>query len=765
MNQELQEFAQQLALWTELIIENGRTPFRRVDLFPSIHTDQGVLCPPLIFWINRQSMMAGGLLMIPERDLDRELQRGRSCCNALGLKHFVTWESDRVRIWQIETDGIGEHFCFELGRPDNPDSFRYLLGDILEKLKLLAVIGLVPNPELSTHYLHNLFQTTLDLARPALTNAYRSLRAETSSEQGEDADKLAEEANRLLLLQLLALAWANQLPEAILPEKIERAIQISLPALPEPLRTHLSAEVTATPPELPHDAAVCFHHLLLRLRQLQWRATEERALVSIVLLITGWGTAEETSAEVQFNPQSLPLAPQVKLVLSDSPSFLAASSLLDFLLNQPQRALQCGSLFQFDYMGHTGLTASGTINSERQLTREERQQYSTLLRTSWPNRRFRIGSDKPLWYWELIHLLGLSRSQKQLRMVLPAAIIETQPDEPFWSLCQDNYTFQRVSSLEGALIELELTPGHDSADFIEVHIDGETRTCSAQTERVKLRNLLLLTLKLPATIYPLLEDKLTWLDDQEISAEEQHGLELFLHSQFARRIGGIINLDLLELKHTEQSQQLHAVPLPNRFLLKELTLAAKQLSQPTPAPDQLLADLLDAPAVATIAVPDQKSTTRSHAGSSADKSLREELLGQMYKIGVPNFPEQYLYFLDQPDTSIYQFTPPLQVRSELLGEFVLEDAEGKRLQIYGQELANALLLCAALGRTEVELPSDRQQLALLQKQYGKDLKKLHKQLSGLCHSRLQDPKAANKLSKKIWKQLGLPKPGLIYQLR
>ena len=71
MNQpELQQFAQQLATWTELIIENGRTPFRRVDLYPEIHTAQGILQPPLVFWINRQSMMAGGILLLPELNLE-----------------------------------------------------------------------------------------------------------------------------------------------------------------------------------------------------------------------------------------------------------------------------------------------------------------------------------------------------------------------------------------------------------------------------------------------------------------------------------------------------------------------------------------------------------------------------------------------------------------------------------------------------------------------------------------------------------------------
>jgi hypothetical protein len=104
----------------------------------------------------------------------------------------------------------------------------------------------------------------------------------------------------------------------------------------------------------------------------------------------------------------------------------------------------------------------------------------------------------------------------------------------------------------------------------------------------------------------------------------------------------------------------------------------------------------------------------------------------------------------------YQLTPPLSIKSELLGQIELEDGDGQLLQVYGEELSNALLLCSELGKSSVELPSDREHLALLQKQYWKDLKQLHKQLNSLCQSRLKSTKAAKKLAKKVWKKLKLP---------
>ncbi len=89
----LQLFATQLATWAEQIIENGRTPFRRVDLFHPLQTSTGTCTPPLIFWINRQSMIAGGLVFLPDNTTDLSFETEAAAATALGLRHFVTWET------------------------------------------------------------------------------------------------------------------------------------------------------------------------------------------------------------------------------------------------------------------------------------------------------------------------------------------------------------------------------------------------------------------------------------------------------------------------------------------------------------------------------------------------------------------------------------------------------------------------------------------------------------------------------------------------
>ena len=757
MNSPLQQFAEQLALWTELIIENGRTPFRRVDLFPAIHTDQGPLHPPLVFWINRQSMMAGGILLLPENKLEQELEQGRSCCQALGLKHFVTWESDQVRIWQLTGETIEQHQHFSLATSDHPDDFRHLLNEVLDALKLLAVIGHVDNDQLTPHYFHNLFQTTLDHALPALIDSYRRQRAEADDNNAEDADLLASEANRLLLLQLLTLDWKQLLPSAILPEKLERAIQLSLPLLNQPLQDVLTLPPTTNPPELPLETAVCFHHLLLRLRQLAWLQQKDRANTSLQLLIDGWqqNGMLESSAEILIYPPGPVLPPQTRLALSDSPALLAAASLRAELQQRQPVKLQTGNLFQLDLGEQKKRSLQAVLRSQQIPPRSERQQYATLLRTSWPNRRFRISADKPLWFWELIHLLGLAREQRHLTLVLPREILKSLTEEAFWEILSIGYRIEKITILPKQEIRLELLPEIDPDAKIEVQLATETRSCNGSLNLSRLRSRLLLALELPRNIFLLLDDKLLWPEQEALTQTEQKGLEIFLTTELCRILTGILGLN--PQLSTAPDAPLEDLPRPDQLVLRELARTVDNPEATEQNADQMLSELLLIPQLCSLDSTTAKPQRKQSGFKPSNKKLHDELTLQLQKIGIPNFPEQYLYFLEEPEMVSYQLAPPLTRISEMLGEIELEDATGQRLKVYGEELASALLLCAQLGKTEIDLPKDRNQLALLQQQYWKGLKQLRKQLNSLCHSHLQNPKDADKLAKKVWKTLNLPK--------
>ncbi len=769
MNQHLQQFAQQLAIWTEEIIEHGRIPFRRVDTYPEIDTEKGTIEPPLIFWINRQSMMAGGILLLPENNLEIELQRGRHLASALGLRNFVTWEANQARIWQIEKNEVSEQQSFPLSNPNHPETFRFLLVDILEALKLIAVLGAIPATDLSPYYFNNLFHTTLQQALPPLIEVYRSQRSKTDEHPTEDTgtDTDANEANRLLLLQVLSLLWYNKFPDAILPEKMDRAIELSLLTLPESVQIPLSRKATIVPPPLPLEAAVCFHHLLLRLRQLSWNQPTERAKASIRRLTESWYQnkleVKEPTA-IHLYPATPPLNASTKILLSSSPSFLAATALLADIAALPPRELLFGNLFQFDRDNLSNQPIVARLLNHRKIASFERREYTAKLRLSWPNRHLKVKTGQPFWHWELIHILGLCQPEQNLSLELPISLLKEPENILAWPLLCENYSFQLVKLLSNRNIQLDILRSKKSNEQFPLQREDEVREIAPSADLNRFRNQLLVALTLPKDIHRLLENELIWPDMSGIPDTHLLGWEIYSQSRLYKWLRTILSnaTDSTDsLNDTAEETICTHIPYPNPLLLNELITFEKRSS----AEDQLLsidhflADLLTCPALENIELPAATPPEKTgRSGADSEKKLRRTITQQLSTHGIPNFPEQYLYFLDQPEMCHYAITPPLVIKNSLLGEFELEDAKGQILAGYGEELKQALLFCSASGKTEIDLPSDRFQLEELLAHYQKDLKNLYKFLNDLCYSRVENSKSARKMVKKTWEKLNLPTP-------
>ena len=767
MNQHLQQFSQQLATWTQAIIEYGRTPFRRVDTYPRLDTEQGVLQPPLVFWINRQSMMAGGVLLLPDNNLTEELERGQSCASALGLRHFITWESDRVRIWHIDKDQIKELRSFPLSSPSQPDTFRYLLTEILDELKLLAVLGAIPTTELSPCYFNNLFQTTLQQTLPPLVKAYRGQRSEIEEYSTEDADHCANEANRLLILQIISILWFNKVPETILPEKLERTIEASLSTLPDPLREALLRQTTIKLPQLPLETAVCFHHLLLRLRQLSWGQPTERARQSIYHLVDSWYQDKASGnqpATIQIYPETLLLGQKTEVILSASPAFLAATALLADIATLGKYKLYFGNLFQFDQNTLPSQTIFGRLLNDAGIKNTERHEYSTRLRLSWPNRHLKIKTGQPFWVWELIHLLGLCQSGQKLSLELSIELLRDPENIIAWSLLCENFNFQQLWQQDNGNIQLTLSAEKEPGKPFLLKRADEIREIAPSSDSNRLREQILLALTLPADIYKLLGTELLWPGHEETPEQNLTGWKIYRQSLLYQLFANILQYEhvkTLSEENLSTRDQLVDIPYPEPLLLNELRQfkAGKTTTDQSSQIDHFLANLLNCPAVAEIkpsATAEIKKINRP--GNSQKKRFKETITLQLQSHGIPNFPEQYLYFLDQPKTHHYTIAPPLSVKSSLLGQFELEDRQGQIIAGYGEELEQTLLFCSATGKIEFELPNDRHQLEQVLHHYKKDLTILYQYLKTLCYRQVENSNSARRLIKDIWNKFNLPDP-------
>ena len=761
MNRHLQQFAQQLAIWSEAIIEHGRTPFRRVDTYPSIDTDQGMKSPPLVFWINRQSMMAGGILLLPENNLEAELKTGRSCATALGLRHFVTWEANQVRIWQVEKDKTVEQQSFPLSNPEQTETFRHLLVDILEALKLLAILGAIPANDLSPYYFNNLFQITLDQALPPLTEAYRSQRSEIDKNSTEDTDNCANEANRLLLLQVLSLLWFNKCPGAILPEKMERALQLSLFDLPESLQQTLALKTVIKSPSLPLETAVLFHHLLLRLQQLSWNQKNKTAKESIHHLAEYWfqcQSADVDPASTYLYPEAPILNPETRILLSNSPSLLATSALLTEISNLSPQKIFFGNLFELNRDSCPRELISGRLLNKSRIANLDRPKYTAKLRTAWPNRHLKIKGGEPFWRWELIHILGLCHDEKSLSLEVPVELISNPENQLSWSLLYENYSFQQMQLLENGNIKLRITRSKRTNGTFPVRIEEETREITPIGEQICFKSQLLLAINLPKAIYNLLGNELIWPAPDATVGEQLPGWELYIQSRLYKWMQSILPSRSSESEISVQPNE-SCIPYPEPLLLNELVgfERTNSTSNQSLTIDHFLAVLLSCPTLASIELPKVRRTPKVLTPElDSEKKLKETIEQQLSTHGIPNFPEQYLYFLDQPVMRHYTIAAPLAVKSNLLGEFELEDVQGQVISGYGEELKQILLICSELRKTEIDLPDDRHQLEQLLQHYLKDLEALHNYLNHLCFSQIKNSKAAHKVIKNTWEKLELP---------
>ena len=657
MTPHLEQFARQLKIWAQDIIDHGRTPFRRVDCLPAIVTVEGVAKPPLVLWINRQSMMAGGIILLPENNLVDELQLGKNCAEALGLSHFVTWETEQVRLWRSSNGTISEEKCFPLPGTDHPDFFRHLLRDLIDVLKIPAVTGAIAQNRLSPHYFHNLFNIAEELALPALTDSFRSQRAEESEEVAFDVDQRAVEANRLLLLQILTTLRFGLLPATLLPEDLGKVVATALQRAPEPFSTTLSYHWEGAPTTLPGETAVCYHHLLLRLQQLRWTTPAQRMQQSLRNLLALWypdSANEQTEdCEMFLYPYTPVAGTNLRAVLSDSPLLLASTAVARELAGLPQPAFFYSSLMSLTPENICRGSLVARLLSPIAVSRSDRSLFGAHLRISWPHRNFKILTDQPRWKWELIHLLGICQPQQDLRVECPMTLLEIAADDSLWALLSEYFHLREVIRGEHSLhLSLLRSPLHTEPTLIKT-AGGTCRELFLFAEPEQLQEQLLIALQLPDT-------------------EEN------------------------------------------------------------------------------------KTTPVGKAIMQASKNVKQQIIDQLHAHGIPNFPDQYLYFLDHPDMARYAITPPLRVTSRLLGQFDMVDGDGRTLRGYGEELEQALLTCALLGKSTIDLPRDRNQLAQLLARYRKDLDTLHQLLSDLSYRQMEKPQAARNLIRNIWKKLELP---------
>ncbi len=762
--EDLHLFTRQLALWAESAITRGRTPFRRVETFPPLMSAEGEVAPPLVLWINRDSFMAGGVLLLPPDGSEAAVASGRDCARALGLRHFATWDPARIVIWEDAPDEIRAHRTLALAQPRSPDAFRTALEQLLEEFKLLCVLGSVSPQELSAHYFANLARATLDAAFASLVESARIAQGEGRLAPSACPVEHARAKGALVLLRLLALLLHERLPPGVQPENLEKAMGFALEELPAPLSSLLlppQQEISLCP-----EASVRFHLLLRRLGQLRFGEDRPRAAQVLDIFLGCEGPrlgghpppapADDDAPVLLLN--AAPPADGASVAAEVAPlPLLALGALLRTLRGEPLPQIARETPFS---LAPTEIpsTILGTLSDRSLASAAQRQILHAHLRASWPNRRFPLPPHTPLWAWEFLHLLGLCPEEGEIALNLPGGWLCGDFAAILLAPLRESYTLTALHHTGGTVrLRLRRTP-LSAAKTRLGDASGETLVPWESLMEAPLP-LFALALAFPSLFAPLLQREPPAFQraDSAPWGRQQRSIVLFARTSLGRALWKICGAG--EPPPSESDLEAKAIrcgwPVPACETLDRLAAA----DTGTSARDAALAAALGLPHdfAAALAAPGSPASERA----ASPRSLARTIAATVFADGIPRFPEQYLYDHYRPQLQRFTFSSALQIEHDFFGEITLRDAEGHRITVQGQECARALELASSGGRTDVALPVDPHLTGAILERYLHDLRHLKQTLLRQTHLRAADARAADALAQRIWKSLPLPPWALI----
>ena len=767
-------FSRQLACWAEELLQRSRSPLRKVDRLPELLTGRGPLRPDLVFWVNRDSCMAGGVMLIPEVERDEVTVQGRNCALALGLRHFVVWGAKEITFWESRGESLSRYKSLAAPALGSDASvFRSTLTHVLDELKYLTVAGAIPHGELSSHYFANLCQVALTDSAAPLTETMRIARSEHSVDiawltpEGQALNKAL-----LTLVRIAALLYLDQLPDNVQPEGLERAMYFALDGLPTELRSALLP--AGNEPPLPPEVAVRFHHLLRRLTQLDGCRGRERLTVLLHLLLARH--AREMGLESFGTSPGPKTGPELWVNACDSngncrgtvevavPAALAFSALLRRLLEQPAASFQSSDVF--DLPGHPApLGVAAVLLNPAPVPGKERALLQAKLRLSWPTRRFTLPSALPRWGWELLHLLGLAAPQSSLQLRTPGGWLVAPFAQTLLDVVLAESVVSEIRKSGAGQLDLLLVKGSKADELILIDRGEEQRRVDHRVLREAPASLWALAIELSGELWRLIEEGLlhppaaeSWPRDLE------YGALLFAHSTIGRALWRVLGQGqaLPDPRRLPKVLATQRFPLPQRDVLLHLQRLATAADDSIPSPARIDTELkpwfevAPRPAVASASPPLPKSKPGPEAVHP--QALQEILQREVFADGLPVFPEHYLFAHFRPQLLEFSFTPPLLRCGEFFGQVTFEDQTGQRFNVPSAEMAQALELTAATGRQEAALPTEPHIMQDILSRYLQDLRTLHGALHRRVHALVADPRQAQKTVRKLWDDSGLPGP-------
>ncbi|TNF50519.1 MAG: hypothetical protein EP304_02295 [Deltaproteobacteria bacterium] len=761
----LQQFRQQLASWIEARLESQRLPFQRLELCPRTLTDQGHLGPDLVLWINRDSQLAGSMILLPDVVNAQVLGEGLSLANALGLGHFTTWAAREVSIWNVSSGEANLLDVFDLPPANSitPDDFQQTLDDLLERLKVVTVTSAPPTASYSEHYFANLCLRNLQELAPGLTISARLTAGRTADD--EWVEQAPREKAWLSLWRLLFLLQQKRLPPGLQPDRLEFAIHYALSDLVKDQHPWLAIQ-EAEPP-LPDDDAVRLHHLAGRLRQLGWPHNDQHAEEMVGLLINEaahrfglnapqlpWST---DSATLRVNCHRPPSAEPCSLV---APRSYLAGWAFKRSLNEQIETYSYAEDLQSLSTGQNLTNSLAILKGEHSLDRKERESQLMLLRQVW-SRRFELPRKTPKWVWDALYLVGLA--SKEISLALPKEWHHAPGVEVFWAVLLERYQLAEVAMIETGEQGFLFTQCPQTISCVKVHRNNRVFELPFGLTSTVMPGTTQIWLMADESVVELLCSKKIggvspdWADETEPLA---WGVYLFLQTQLGKYLWHLCSdqSSLPEFDALPLAIRTYGLPLPTREVLADLCLVGLPETEMIPEPDLLEREFANIFGPTPIL---PESVSHDIAGGEKSRRRRsvipKEITSKVFEDGIPRFPEHYLMNLYRPEVTEYTLCGVLEITGEFFDKISLRTlTKDHTLEVSGKLIAEALILASYTDQERVSLPNDELILAEIVQRYRSDLVRLHDNLMRACRRFEPHRQQAIKLARRIWQQQNLP---------
>ncbi len=728
-SETLQHFSGQLRSWCGERLQQKPGPFRQAELYLNIISEHKLDSPPIILWINRESFIAGGILVLPQNKDEDVFAAGTELTRIFGLPCFFSWGRHELSCWATDYNPPEKVWEYELPYKDisSPATFRKSLNLLMDQIEESFFKNQQASPTVTLGHFVNLVHSTLSDLIPEIQQAVQIDQSSTTQMK----TSVVELKNMLFrqLLLVIGLAACDVPHPTALNRSATEVLDQATQMMPANLQTIF--ETRPTEPPFPNRCQRRLIQFVNRVQQLRQHLPE-----LIAPLITGllkeWATAlggyqvqyEQTELrKVIINPDKYDPTETVDYEIAPS-GILAAIALArhfstkDYVREPRQLITPLDLSSKLD--NHLIV---GTLNDNSVPTSTEQKKLNTFLRVSWPNHKLSLAPKSPIWMWQFLHICGLSEGKSQIELNVPQNWLWERYGEKIPAILANKLFFAEVHISDQNQLFCKLQePQEDDVTTVQL-ADGTFRQLKT-VPAAFWRSQILIALKVTDDIFHLVANNdLHFFEPEQCAKLSITGLSNYMSSSLGRDFWRLLapGRPFPKIENIAAECSRVGIPLPSENVLSALSrISSKSGSASTVDLDQELAVWLGE----TAALHKEVNQTIKSAKEPVAEEQTELFLLHCGAEEVPVFPDNYIYNTPENERVEYSFEGRLTIIDAFFDETILQDQQQRRIKVHGTRQAEALSLISTCRSGPIELPCSQTETAEMFDLYIQDLKNL-----------------------------------------